>query len=138
MRRAALAIGRFAELDPGAELSIVERHHRMKIDAPSGTAKLLAAALAEGCPRYSGWSQGRAESGRINIASLRVGAEIGYHEIRYETPAERIVLSHEAMTRRIFAAGAVRALRWIHGKKGRYTFDDLAAELIAPLYKETV
>ncbi len=134
MRRAALSLGRFAALEASSSLAIVERHHSAKADAPSGTAKLLAEALVQGCPRYSGWNQGRAEDGRINIASLRAGAEVGYHEIRYETGADAIVLSHEADSRDIFAKGALVALRWIHGRKGLRSFDDLAADLIDPLF----
>jgi 4-hydroxy-tetrahydrodipicolinate reductase len=134
MRRAALAMGRFAAIEGGSSLAIVERHHAMKADAPSGTAKLLAAALAEGCPRYTGWNMGRAEADKVNVASLRVGAEVGYHEIRLETDSDTIVLSHEAATREIFAKGALVALRWIEGRKGLFTFDDLAADLIDPLF----
>lgn len=134
MRRAALALGRFAAIEEGSSLAIVERHHDKKLDAPSGTAKLLAGALAEGCPRYTGWNMGAAESGKINVASLRIGAEVGYHEMRLETGADTIVLSHEAFSRDIFAKGALVALRWMRGKKGLYTFDDLAAELIDPLF----
>jgi 4-hydroxy-tetrahydrodipicolinate reductase len=133
-RRAALALGRFAALEEGSSLAIVERHHAAKADAPSGTAKLLAGALAQGCARYSGWNMGRAEPDKINIASLRVGAEVGYHEIRLETGADTLILSHEAKTREIFAKGALVALRWMKGKKGLFTFDDLAAEMIDPLF----
>jgi 4-hydroxy-tetrahydrodipicolinate reductase len=134
MRRAAVALGRFAAIEKGSSLAIVERHHSAKADAPSGTAKLLAGALAQGCPRYSGWNMGRAEEDKINVASLRIGAEVGYHEIRLETGADTILLSHEAYSREIFAKGALVALRWICGKKGLFTFDDLAAELIDPLF----
>ena len=134
MRRAAVALGRFAAIEKESSLAIVERHHAAKADAPSGTAKLLAEALAQGCPSYSGWNMGRAEEGKVNIASLRIGAEVGYHEIRLETGSDTIVLSHEAYSREIFAKGALVALRWIYGKKGLFTFDDLAAELIDPLF----
>jgi Dihydrodipicolinate reductase len=134
MRRAALALGRFAAIEEGSSLAIVERHHAMKADAPSGSAKLLAGALAEGCPRYSGWNMGVAEPDKINVASLRVGAEVGYHEIRLETGADTMILSHEAYSRDIFAKGALVALRWIAGRKGLFTFDDLAAEVIDPLF----
>ncbi len=135
MKRAALALGRFAAIEADSSLAIVERHHSAKTDAPSGTAKLLAEALVQGCPRYTGWNQGRAEEGKINIASLRAGTEVGYHEIRLETGADAIVLSHEADSREIFAKGALVALRWIAGRKGLYTFDDLAADLIDPLFR---
>ncbi|MGA2546390.1 MAG: dihydrodipicolinate reductase C-terminal domain-containing protein [Rectinemataceae bacterium] len=135
LRRAALALGRFAAIEAGSSLAIVERHHAAKADAPSGTAKLLADALVQGCPRYTGWNQGRAEEGRINIASLRAGAEVGYHEIRFETGADTILLSHEADSREIFAKGALVALRWMHGRSGLFTFDDLAADIIDPLFR---
>jgi 4-hydroxy-tetrahydrodipicolinate reductase len=134
MRRAALAMGRFAALDAASSLAIVERHHAAKADAPSGTAKLLAGALVRGCPRFSGWNMGRAEAGKINIASLRAGTEVGYHEIRLETEADALVLSHEADSRDIFAKGALVALRWMKGRRGLFTFDDLAADVIDPLF----
>jgi 4-hydroxy-tetrahydrodipicolinate reductase len=134
MKRAAMAMGRLAALEAGSSLAIVERHHAAKADAPSGTAKHLAEALVQGCPRYSGWNQGRAEEGRINIASLRAGAEVGYHEIRLETGADALVLSHHAYSRDLFAGGALIALRWIAGKKGLFTFDDVAADVIDPLF----
>lgn len=134
MRRAAMALGRFAALEEDSTLAIVERHHSLKADAPSGTAKLLAEALVQGDPRYSGWNQGRAEAGKINIASLRAGLEVGYHEIRLETANDAIVLSHEAESREIFAKGALVALRWIKGRAGLFTFDDVAADVIDPLF----
>jgi 4-hydroxy-tetrahydrodipicolinate reductase len=134
LRRAAVALGRFAAIEAGSSLAIVERHHSAKADAPSGTAKLLADGLVQGCPRYTGWNQGRAEEGKINIASLRSGAEVGYHEIRLETDADTIVLSHEADSREIFAKGILVALRWMRGRSGLFSFDDLAADLIDPLF----
>ena len=134
MRRAALALGRFAALDAESDLAVVERHHRAKADAPSGTAKLLAEALAQGSGRHSGWVLGAAAPGKISVASLRAGDEVGYHELRLEGSAETLVLSHEARSRDIFAQGALRALRWIRGRKGVFTFDDLVAEIIDPLF----
>jgi 4-hydroxy-tetrahydrodipicolinate reductase len=136
MRRASVALGRFAALEADSSLAIVERHHSAKADAPSGTAKHLAEALIQGCPRYSGWNQGRAEEGKINIASLRAGLEVGYHEIRYETGVDNIVLSHEADSRDLFAKGALVALRWIMGRKGLFSFDDVAADVIDPLFRQ--
>jgi 4-hydroxy-tetrahydrodipicolinate reductase len=133
-RRVALALGRFAALDAASSLGIVERHHTAKADAPSGTAKLLAQALAEGCPRYSGWNTGRAEPDKINVASLRIGTEIGYHEIFYEAAQDQMVLSHRALSREMFAKGALVALRWMAGKKGLHSFDEVAADVIDPLF----
>jgi 4-hydroxy-tetrahydrodipicolinate reductase len=135
MKRAAVAMGKLAAIEEDGALSIVERHHAAKADAPSGTAKHLAAALVEGCGRYSDWNMGRAEEGKINIASVRSGKEVGYHEIRLETPSDELVLSHHAYTRDLFAGGALVALRWIAGRKGLFTFDDVAADVIDPLFK---
>ena len=157
MRRAALALGRFSALigkgggaegsggaaggiggAGGADLAILERHHSKKADAPSGTAKLLAEALAEGNRAgggsVEGWCTGAARPGKINVASLRAGDEVGYHELRLEAPAETIVFSHDARSRAIFASGALRALEWMRGRKGLYSFDDFAATLIDPLF----
>ena len=155
MRRAALALGRFAALnavkfgeaghgngdgqfDEGGDLAILERHHNKKADAPSGTAKLLAEALVEGDRAgggsFDGWSTGAAQHGKVNMASIRAGDEVGYHEMRYESAAETIVFSHDAHSRAVFATGAVRALEWMLGKKGLYSFDDFAASLIDPLF----
>lgn len=126
MRRAALALGRLAALEPGSDLGILERHHRAKKDSPSGTARLLGAALAEGCPRYA--------KDPVPITSLRLGAEVGFHELRLETDHETIVLSHGARDRGIFAQGALACLPWLRGRRGVFSFDDFAAELIEPLF----
>ena len=147
MRRAALALGRFTALNAGngngnghagADLAILERHHNKKADSPSGTAKLLADALVEGDRAgggsFDGWSMGLAQPGKVNMASIRAGDEVGYHEMRYESAAETIVFSHDAHSRAVFATGAVRALEWMAGRKGLYSFDDFAASLIDPLF----
>ncbi len=134
MRRVALALGGLAGLDPAAELSVFERHHRAKADAPSGTARILAASLAAGCPRYTGFGPSPARQGEIPVASLREGREIGYHELRLEAADEVLVFSHEARDRRLFARGALASLTWLHGRKGVFTFDDFAAQIIDPLF----
>jgi 4-hydroxy-tetrahydrodipicolinate reductase len=144
MRRLALALGRFAALDPASDLAVLERHHRAKADAPSGTAKLLANALAEGS-RYrssgygssggfTGWAPSPAGQGEIPVASIRAGREVGYHELRYESELETIVISHEAKSRALFAWGAVASLLWIRGRKGLHSFDEMADEIIGPLF----
>lgn len=112
------------------DIEIAETHHRMKIDAPSGTALLLGQAAAEG--RGIDLS-GRAERGRdgitgarapgtIGFASLRGGSVAGDHTVHFLADDERITLSHLAENRRIFAKGAVRAAQWLIGQPaGRYT-----------------
>jgi 4-hydroxy-tetrahydrodipicolinate reductase len=144
MKSLALALGRFSALDPGSDLAVLERHHRAKADAPSGTAKLLASALAEGSRQrgdgrdeggFSGWAPSPAKAGEIPVASIRAGKEVGYHELRYESELETIVISHEAKSRALFASGALASLLWIRGRKGLYSFDDMAGEIIGPLFE---
>jgi len=141
MRRLALALGRFAALEPASDLAVLERHHRAKADAPSGTAKLLANALAEGSRHsdggggFTGWAPSPAGRGEIPVASIRAGRELGYHELRYGSELETIVISHEAKSRALFASGAIASLLWIRGRKGLYSFDDMADEIIGPLFE---
>lgn len=122
-RRLATVLGRYAALEQAADLSVYERHHRAKKDAPSGSAKLLAAALAEGGAKKS-----------VAMASLRGGSAVGYHECRLDADGESIALIHDALDRGIFAQGALGALAWIAGKRGLYRFDDYCAELLDPLF----
>lgn len=126
MRRLAVVLGRYAEASPErADLAVSEVHHTRKADAPSGTAVLLQRALAEG----SGL-----DPDRVQTASLRLGAVVGRHDVHYETPSESILLRHEARTREIYVPGALAAARWLRGRPGVHSFDDLAAELLDPLF----
>lgn len=83
----------------GYDVSIVERHHRHKRDAPSGTALALA----------------NATGGEAQVVSIRAGGITGEHAIAFTSEAEEIVVEHRALSRAAFAAGAVRAARAIHG-----------------------
>lgn len=112
------------------DIEIVEMHHRMKVDAPSGTAKLLGEAAAEGrgidLASHSesgrdGHTGARAD-GAIGFAALRGGTVAGDHSVIFAGSEERITLSHLAENRMIFANGAVKAAEWLIGQKpGRYT-----------------
>ena len=111
------------------DIEIVETHHRMKVDAPSGTALLLGEAaaagrgidLAEYSERGRDGITGAREVGAIGFASLRGGSVAGDHSVHFLADNERISLSHLAENRGIFARGAVRAAQWIIGKPaGRY------------------
>ena len=100
----------------GWRVDIVESHHDRKKDAPSGTALALAGALDAG---------GMAVPGD-RIHAIRAGDTIGEHEIRFAGPSERIHLMHQAVSRDLFAAGALRAAKWLHGRPaGSYTMDEL-------------
>lgn len=97
---------------------IFERHHVHKKDAPSGTAMAIQRLMRE----VSGKDE-------VEITSFREGEVVGFHEVVFESGADRIYLSHDAKSRRGFAEGAVRAAEWIVGKKGFYDFKDVWREL---------
>lgn len=112
------------------DIEIVETHHRMKVDAPSGTALLLGEAAAQGrgialaghAERGRDGITGARAAGAIGFASLRGGSVAGDHTVHFLADNERIALSHLAENRAIFARGAVRAAQWLIGKApGRYT-----------------
>ncbi len=116
LRRAAMVLGgalaRFPEFEP----AIVERHHSAKKDAPSGTAKAIAAAVGVG----------RTAGEEIPIVSLRHGGQPGEHVLVFEGPDESIELVHRARSRSLFALGAVQAAEWLlkSGLTGPVTFED--------------
>lgn len=108
------AAKQLAKLPPGAfAAQFVETHHAAKLDAPSGTAKMLARVAAEALQR------------EVPVTSVRVGHVPGTHEFVLDAPFEQIRLVHEARDRRVFAEGAVMAAKWLVGKKGVFTFDDV-------------
>ncbi|WP_243384039.1 4-hydroxy-tetrahydrodipicolinate reductase [Geothrix alkalitolerans] len=134
MARMATVLGRFAALDPARDPYLAEHHHRLKADAPSGTAKTLAAALMTGCPRKTEWTLGAPAAHQLSLGVVRAGAEFGTHTVGLDAPAEVLELTHRARSRVPFAQGALAAARWLHGRKGVFTMDDLAADLLDPLF----
>lgn len=116
------------------DIEIVETHHRMKVDAPSGTALLLGEAAAEGRGIALAGSTvsgrdgitGPRETGTIGFAALRGGTVAGDHTVCLLGENERISLSHLAENRGIFARGAVRAAQWLSGRDaGRYRMPEV-------------
>jgi 4-hydroxy-tetrahydrodipicolinate reductase len=120
-----------ARLGDDWDIEVVEMHHRHKVDAPSGTALLLAQAAANGrgksLPELSRFDRdGLRDAGSIGFASLRGGSVAGDHMFILATDGERIELGHRAEDRSIFARGAVKAALWLSGKPaGRYTMADV-------------
>ena len=121
-------------LGPDWDIEIVELHHRDKRDAPSGTALALgqAAARGRGVTLDAMAVRGRdgigdpRTQGEIGFASLRGGSAAGDHDVLFAGDGERLVLSHHAENRAIFARGALKAAAWLAGKPaGRYTMDDV-------------
>jgi 4-hydroxy-tetrahydrodipicolinate reductase len=116
------------------DIEIVEMHHGKKVDAPSGTALLLGKAAAEGrnidlaqnSIRARDGHTGARKPGTIGFASLRGGTVVGEHQVILAGEGERVVLSHIAEDRAIFARGAVKAALWGQGKKpGLYAMADV-------------
>jgi len=134
MARLATVMGRFAALDPALDPYILDHHHRAKTDAPSGTAKRLAQAVMQGCPRKENWTLGAPAPQELSVAVVRAGSELGMHTVGLDGPVETLTLVHRARSRALFAQGALGAARWLHGKKGLYTFDAYASEMLDPLF----
>ena len=123
-----------AKLGPDWDIEILDMHHRAKVDAPSGTALLLAEAAAAGREvnladvKASGRDgiTGARQAGDIGIAALRGGSVVGDHEVIFATQNEQIRLTHRAEQRDIFARGAIEAALWAHGQsEGLYTMRDV-------------
>jgi 4-hydroxy-tetrahydrodipicolinate reductase len=121
-------------LGPEYDIEIVEMHHRMKVDAPSGTALLLGEAAAKGRGVKLEQHSVRARNGHtglrgiadIGFASLRGGTVIGDHKVTFAGPGERVELAHIAEDRSIFARGAVQAALWGKNQKpGLYAMADV-------------
>ncbi len=123
-----------AALDADWDIEIVEAHHRMKVDAPSGTALMLGEAAAEGRGialadhRDSGRDgiTGARKRGDIGFSAIRGGDVVGEHDVIFAADGERIVLRHLASDRGIFARGALRAALWGQDQKpGEYDMLDV-------------
>lgn len=120
---------------PGFDAEVVEIHHRHKKDSPSGSALRLARSISQG----RGGSAGDLVHGRHGQVGERPGGEIGVHAVRggdvagdhtvfFLGPGERLELTHRASSREAFAAGAVRAARWVAGRPaGLYSMQDVLA-----------
>ena len=116
------------------DIEVLEMHHRHKVDAPSGTALLLGEAAAAGrgidlgakSVRVRDGHTGAREDGTIGFATLRGGSVVGDHSVVLAGPGERVVLSHHAEDRGIFARGAVKAALWAQGRApGLYSMRDV-------------
>jgi 4-hydroxy-tetrahydrodipicolinate reductase len=127
-RRVAAALG------PDYDIEIVEAHHRMKVDAPSGTALMLGEAAAEGrgarlaevADRGRDGMTGARTPGHIGFSAIRGGDIVGEHEVIFAGTGERVVLRHVATDRAIFARGALAAALWgLDRKPGEYDMADV-------------
>lgn len=130
------ALTRLAASRLGTEwdIEVLETHHRMKVDAPSGTALMIAEAAAEGrgadlkslrAGPYDG-ADARRETGKIGFSVRRAGGVIGEHEVMFGSEKELIRLSHTALDRSVFAEGALHAASWAARQPpGFYNMNDV-------------
>jgi len=130
-------MNRLAELaarlvGPDWDVELVEMHHNRKADAPSGTAAALVKTVQDAWPRPLEPVYGRVgirgprEGGELGVFSLRGGDVVGEHELIFAGEAETLKLKHVATSRALFAAGALKAAKWLAGRgPGFYTMDDM-------------
>lgn len=116
----------------GFDIEIVEKHHKMKLDAPSGTALALADAAKSGISSDISYNFNRSEvrkkrdKDEIGISSVRGGSIVGEHEVIFAGTDEVIEIKHSAYSRAIFAKGAITAAKFLKGKKsGKFDMSDV-------------
>ena len=118
------------------DIEIIERHHNLKADAPSGTALMLADAMNDVLDQKREYVEGRSgmvgkRGNEIGIHAVRGGTIVGEHEVMFAGEDEIITLSHSARSKRVFAAGAIAAAKWIVGKpSGMYDMNDLLKDIL--------
>ena len=109
-----------ARLLPGFDIDIVETHHVRKLDAPSGTARSLAEAVARGAGK---------PMNPARIHAIRAGDVIGEHVVTYSGAGERVIITHAATSRDLFALGALRMARWlVNQRPGMHVSDEWFAD----------
>ncbi|MBQ2945893.1 MAG: 4-hydroxy-tetrahydrodipicolinate reductase [Clostridia bacterium] len=120
------------------DIEIVEKHHNKKIDAPSGTALMLADAVSEAVDFNAEYVYDRhsvrkqRDANEIGISSIRGGTIVGEHDVIFAGEDEVITLSHSAYSKRVFAAGAVNAAKFIASKDfGLYSMEDMLSDIIS-------
>lgn len=137
LRRLSLVLARFCALDERRDPFVVEHHQQQKHDAPSGTAKLLAATVLDGCPRKRSWAIGgplRPE--QLSVGVVRAGATHSEHRIGMDAPDEVLELVHRARSASAFADGALAAASFVQRRRGVFTMDDVVREQLAPLFAD--
>ena len=128
VRDAAAILSRFPEYDP----FILERHHRQKKDAPSGTAKVLAGIVSSAGgqrPKPVSELEGALPEDSFHISAVRAGGIVGDHTVGFDSGGDEILLEHRARTRRGFGLGAVLAAEWIATRTGFHSFDAVLDDL---------
>jgi len=128
-QRIVARAGELIENAPEYDPFIHETHHRLKADSPSGTALRLGEILLGKISRkkrmLTETSTEKIAAEALHVTSTRAGSVTGTHVVAFDSAADLIELRHVAKNRRGFALGALAAARWLHGRKGIYTMDDV-------------
>jgi 4-hydroxy-tetrahydrodipicolinate reductase len=117
------------------DIEIIEKHHSQKVDAPSGTALMLADSANSVFDNSKPYMNGREgivgkRGNEIGIHAVRGGTIVGEHDVMFCGEDEIITLSHSARSKRVFAAGAIKAAKWVAGKPaGKYDMKNVLADL---------
>ena len=118
---------------PGYDPWVAEWHHRAKADAPSGTARRLAALVAGAGPARAAVREGLPVAaiapGDVHVAAVRAGSQPGRHLVGFDGPHDAVTLEHVARGREGFADGAVLAAEWLRGRRGLHGFDKVLDDL---------
>jgi len=131
VKDASLLMDRFPMYDP----YVYEMHHRQKVDAPGGTAKILGEIVVKNIKRkkrlaFDRINERKIDPDELHVASIRGGYMPGTHVVGFDGEADTIELKHTARSRSGFAEGAIMAAEWIKGKKGFYTLEDIISEMV--------
>lgn len=130
LRGALPLLDRLADYDP----YVHEVHHTGKVDSPSGTALMLANELLDGLSRKNRiepeTQHGRIDADALHVTSTRAGHVFGEHTVGFDSAVDSLAFRHVAKGREAFAAGAVRAAEWVHGRTGLFTLDGMLADWV--------
>jgi 4-hydroxy-tetrahydrodipicolinate reductase len=133
-RQLAAMMNHFEDYD----LSVEEIHHIQKLDAPSGTAKALINDLLAIVERKNDWALNReASPASLKVTARRIKEVAGTHIVRYFSDIDEIEIKHTAKSRTGFANGALHAVRWIKGKTGFFTMEDMMQQIFDQKNKST-
>lgn len=132
LRQAVEAVAPLVDELPEYDPHVHEVHHTRKADSPSGTALMLAQVLLDGIGRKDHVEpeaqHGPIDAAALHVSSTRAGTVFGTHTVGFDSPFDSIELIHRAKNRKGFASGALRAARWLQGRRGLFTLDDLLAD----------
>lgn len=135
LRRFSLVLARFCAADARRDPYLLEQHHHKKHDAPSGTAKMLARTVLDGCPRKTEFALGGPlREDQLSVAVVRAGTNYSEHTVGMDAPHEVIELHHRARGPELFADGALAAAHWIAHRRGVHTMDAVAASVLDPMF----